>query len=80
MRIDIYLSKVGLVKRRAIAKDIADRGLVRVNNRDAKPSTEVSEGDIIRISGKREQTVEIIKIPAGNVKKEDRPEYYKILA
>jgi ribosomal 50S subunit-recycling heat shock protein len=80
MRIDIYLSKVGLVKRRAIAKDITDWGLVRVNNRDAKPSTEIREGDIIRISGKREQTVEILKIPTGNVKKEDRPEYYKILA
>jgi ribosomal 50S subunit-recycling heat shock protein len=79
MRIDIYLSKVGLIKRRTVAKDIADRGLVRINNRPAKPSSEIKEGDIVRISGKREQSVEIIKIPAGNVRKEDRLEYYKIL-
>jgi len=76
----LYLSKVGLVKRRAIAKEITDKGLIHVNSRIAKPSTDIKEGDILIISGKRELTAEITKIPAGNVKKENREDYYKILS
>ena len=76
----MYLSKVGLVKRRAIAKEITDKGLIHVNSRTAKPSTDIKEGDILIISGKRELTAEVIKIPAGNVKKENREDYYKILS
>ena len=76
----MYLSKVGLVKRRAIAKEITEKGLIRVNGRTAKPSADIKEGDILIISGKRELTAEIKKIPAGNVKKDNREDYYKILS
>ena len=33
MRVDDYLSTVGLIKRRTVAKEMADNGLVEVNGR-----------------------------------------------
>jgi ribosomal 50S subunit-recycling heat shock protein len=80
MRLDLFLSKVGLIKRRTIAKELADNGMIRVNEQKAKPSKELEVGDIISIGGKRPITVEIKAIPAGSVKKEDRDAYYLKLA
>jgi ribosomal 50S subunit-recycling heat shock protein len=76
MRLDQYLSKVGIVKRRTVAKELADNGHVKLNGRNAKPSASVAEGDIIQIAGNRAVTIEIKKIPAGNVSKENRPEFF----
>jgi ribosomal 50S subunit-recycling heat shock protein len=79
MRLDQYLSRVGIIKRRTVAKDMADNGLIKANGNRSKPSYNIKIGDIIQIGGNRPVTVEIINIPAGNVKKEMRPEYFKIL-
>jgi ribosomal 50S subunit-recycling heat shock protein len=79
MRLDLYLSKTGLVKRRTIAKELADSGLIKVNGRKAKPSVEINVGDIIHIGGNRPATAEVKRIPSGNVKKEDRENYFTLL-
>jgi ribosomal 50S subunit-recycling heat shock protein len=79
MRLDLFLSRVGIVKRRAIAKQLADSGLITLNGHPAKPSREIKEGDIIIISGKKQLSVEILMIPAGSVKKEDREKYCRQL-
>ncbi|MEW5924098.1 MAG: S4 domain-containing protein [Candidatus Zixiibacteriota bacterium] len=79
MRLDIFLSKVGAVKRRVLAKEMADSGLIKVNGRRFKPAGEVRTGDIISIGGSRPLTIEIKNIPAGNVKKEERENYYRKL-
>ena len=63
MRLDLYLSRVGIIKRRSIAKEMAT----------------IKTGDIIQIGGNRPTTVEIKEIPVGNVKKEAREDYFKIL-
>ncbi len=60
MRIDDYLSTVGLIKRRTIAKEMADNGLVEVNGRKVKPSYEVKLGDIIVIKGSQPFTAEVL--------------------
>ena len=80
MRLDQYLSKIGIIKRRAIAKEMADSGLIRVNNQRGKPSKEVNVGDIIQIGGSRPVGIEIIMLPLGNIKKDDRERYYKKLS
>jgi ribosomal 50S subunit-recycling heat shock protein len=80
MRLDQFLSKTGLIKRRANAKEMADNGLIRVNGRRSKPSADLKEGDIIQIGGNRPATIEVKKIPAGSVKKETREDYYRILS
>lgn len=77
MRLDLYLSRVGIIKRRAVAKEMADNGLIKINGNRAKPSTGVKEGDIVMISGSRPMAVEVRRIPSGNVKKEDRENYFK---
>lgn len=80
MRIDLLLSRLGLIKRRTVAKEMTDNGLVKINGRNAKPSQEVRPGDIIGIGGKWALTVEITEIPGGSVKKDDRLKYYKLLS
>ncbi|MBN2225732.1 MAG: hypothetical protein JW763_00055 [candidate division Zixibacteria bacterium] len=77
MRLDLYLSRVGLVKRRTVAKQLCDNGLVKINGVRSKPSREIDVGDIIGIGGNRPITAEVTAIPGGNVKKEDRDKYYK---
>lgn len=63
MRIDKFLKLSRLIKRRTIAKDILDIGLVKINDKVAKPSTEVKSGDIIELSlGERKLIVKVLKI------------------
>lgn len=49
MRLDKYLKVTRLIKRRTIAKEVIDQDVVYVNDRIAKPSKEIQEGDIIRL-------------------------------
>jgi len=49
MRIDLLLKQSGLIKRRVIAKEFCERGLVLINGKEAKPSTEVKDGDDIEV-------------------------------
>ncbi len=79
MRIDDYLSTVGIIKRRTIAKEKADNGLVEVNGRRVKPSYEVKLGDIIVIRGSQPFTAEVLSLPTGSVAKDARAGYYRPL-
>ena len=49
MRLDKYLKTARILKRREAAKELALQGRIWVNNRVAKPSTELKIGDTIRI-------------------------------
>lgn len=63
MRIDKFLKLSRLIKRRTIAKDILDIGLVKINDKVAKPSTEVKNDDIIELSlGERKLIVKVLEI------------------
>ncbi len=79
MRIDDYLSTVGVIKRRTIAKELGQRGLITVNGRAVKPAYQVKIRDIIHIKGKQAVTVEVLQLPSGSVPKEKREEFYKPL-
>ena len=50
MRIDLFLKEARIIKRRTIAKEYCLRGLVLINNKEAKPSSEVKDGDIVNIT------------------------------
>jgi ribosomal 50S subunit-recycling heat shock protein len=50
MRLDLFLKKTSLIKRRTIAKEIVEKGFVMVNEKIAKPSTEIKSGDIISLT------------------------------
>ena len=49
MRLDKYLKVSRMIKRRTIAKDLADDNRVLINDKHAKPASEVQVGDIIEI-------------------------------
>lgn len=50
MRIDLFLKEARIIKRRTIAKEYCLRGLVLINKKEAKPSSEVNDGDIINVT------------------------------
>ena len=55
MRLDLFLKDSRIIKRRTIAKEFCERGLVKVNDKIAKPSLDIKTGDVIRIKfGERE--------------------------
>ena len=49
MRLDLFLKKTMLIKRRVIAKEIVERGNAKINDKVAKPSSEVKDGDLITL-------------------------------
>ena len=66
MRLDLVLKQSGIIKRRTIAKALADNGRILVNGKVAKPSFEVKEGDVIKATlGKRESEVVIHFVQKG---------------
>lgn len=50
MRLDRFLKVSMVIKRRVIAKELADAGLILVNKKVAKPNTEIKVNDIIEIT------------------------------
>ena len=63
MRLDKYLKVSRLIKRRTVANEACDNGLVTVNDKPARASYEVKEGDkISRRFGVRTITVEVISV------------------
>ncbi|MFA6675785.1 MAG: S4 domain-containing protein [Bacilli bacterium] len=49
MRLDLVLKQTGIIKRRTIAKELAEKGHISINNRVAKPSSEVKEDDVLSL-------------------------------
>ena len=50
MRLDKYLKVSRLIKRRTLANEVTDAGRVLVNDKPAKASYAVKEGDVIEIT------------------------------
>ena len=80
MRIDDFLSTVGIIKRRTIAKELAQKGMIAVNGRSVKPACQIRTGDVIFIKGKNSRAVEVLDIPTGSVPRERREKYFKELS
>ena len=63
MRLDKYLKVSLLIKRRTVANEACDNGLVTVNDKPARASYEVKEGDRISLRfGARIITVEVLSV------------------
>lgn len=63
MRLDKYLKVSRLIKRRTVANEACDNGLVSVNGKPARASYEVKEGDRITLRfGARTITVEVLSV------------------
>lgn len=61
MRIDKYLKLTRVIKRRTIAKEVVDNGRVKINDKIAKPSSEVNVGDILSMRlGKNNIVIKVL--------------------
>lgn len=67
MRIDKFLKVTRLIKRREIAKQMLQIGYIKVNDKVAKPSTEIKVDDYIKfdIPNRRNLLVKVLKISAN---------------
>ena len=73
MRLDLFLKDSRIIKRRTIAKEFCERGLVKVNDKIAKPSFDVEGGETISIKfGDNEFSIVAIVEKVG---KKDRASY-----
>lgn len=80
MRLDKFLKVSRLIKRRTVAKEIADKARIFVNDNPAKPAKELKVGDKITIEYlNRSVVAEVLEIPTGNVAIQDAKNLYKIL-
>ena len=79
MRLDKYLKVSRLIKRRTVANEACDAGRVLVNDKTAKASLNVREGDVIEIQfGTRTVKVEVLDVQE-TVKKEEARELFRYL-
>ncbi|MGC8486605.1 MAG: RNA-binding S4 domain-containing protein [Clostridia bacterium] len=63
MRLDKFLQVSRLIKRRTVAKEVAEGGRVSINGRPAKPSTAVEVGDRLLIDLPRGRLqVEVLEV------------------
>ena len=79
MRLDKYLKVSRLIKRRTVANEACDAGRVMVNDKPAKASANVKQGDIITIQfGNKEVKVEVLDVQE-TVKKEEAKALFRYI-
>lgn len=79
MRLDKFLKVSRLIKRRTVANEACDAGRVFLNEKPAKASANVKEGDILTIRfGNKEVKVEVLDV-LETVKKEEAAELFRYL-
>ena len=79
MRLDKYLKVSRLIKRRTVANEACDAGRVMINDKSAKASANVKQGDIITIQfGNKEVKVEVLDVQE-TVKKEAAKDLFRYI-
>ena len=80
MRLDKYLKVSRIIKRRPVAKEVADKGRIKVNGVLAKSSTDLKINDEIEIRfGHKLLTVKVLEMK-DSTKKEDALSMYQIIS
>ncbi len=79
MRLDKFLKVSRLIKRRTLAKEVADQGRVTINGKVAKASSTVKPGDELSVRfGQKVVTAQVNEVKE-NAKKEDAAKMFTIL-
>ncbi|EMB73900.1 TPA: RNA-binding S4 domain-containing protein [Streptococcus mutans] len=80
MRLDKYLKVSRIIKRRSVAKEVSDKGRIKVNGILAKSSTDLKINDTIEIRfGNKLLTVRVLEMK-DSTKKEDAVKMYEIIS
>lgn len=79
MRLDKFLKVSRLIKRRPLAKQVADQGRIKINDLQAKASTNLEVGDDVEIKfGQTILTIEVTELK-DHVRKDEAINLYKII-
>ena len=79
MRLDKYLKVSRLIKRRTVANAACDAGRVKINDKVAKASVDVKEGDVIEIEfGNKSVKVRVTEVK-DTVKKEEAADMFEYI-
>lgn len=79
MRLDKYLKVSRIIKRRPIAKEVADKGRIKVNGILAKSSTDLKINDEIEIRFGNKILLVLVLEMKDSTKKEDATKMYEII-
>ncbi|GGM36644.1 hypothetical protein GCM10011351_23450 [Paraliobacillus quinghaiensis] len=78
MRLDKFLKVSRLIKRRTLAKEVADQGRITINGNQAKASSTVAVGDELIIQfGQKRLTIQVESLREA-VKKDEATTLYKV--
>ncbi|MGE8207409.1 RNA-binding S4 domain-containing protein [Heyndrickxia sp. NPDC080065] len=79
MRLDKFLKVSRLIKRRTLAKEVADQGRITINGQTAKASSNVKVGDELNVRfGQKLVTVKILNLQEST-RKEDAANMFSII-
>lgn len=80
MRLDKFLKVSRIIKRRPVAKEVADKGRIQINGILAKSSSNVKIGDQVKIQfGNKILEIEVLEL-RDSTKKEDAEKLYQIIS
>lgn len=80
MRLDKFLKVSRIIKRRTVAKEIADKGRILINEKVAKSSSDVAPNDKLVIKfGNKTLEIQVLQL-LETTKKDDAEKMYKIIS
>lgn len=80
MRLDKFLKVTRIIKRRTVAKELADNGNVKVNGDEKKSSYSVKKGDVLEIKYfSKNIKIKVNELPPESLKKDFIDEYIEVI-
>ncbi|CAK1242582.1 RNA-binding S4 domain-containing protein [Fructobacillus fructosus] len=80
MRIDKFLKLSRIIKRRTVAKELADQGRISINGKVAKSSANVGTNDEVEIRfGNKTAAFKVLKLQ-DIVKKDEAQDLYELIS
>lgn len=80
MRLDLFLKKTHLVKRRELARELCDEGMVRVDGVPRKASQEVKAGNLLEFPlYNRLIKARVLALPEANVPRGEQWSFIEVL-
>lgn len=79
MRLDKYLKVSRLIKRRTLAKEVADQGRITINGKVAKASSDVKAGDELLIRFGQKVVTATVDAVRDSAKKEEASLMFTII-
>lgn len=79
MRLDKFLKVSRIIKRRTVAKDASEAGVVLINGKEAKASSKVKVGDILEVQFGQNTLKVRVKDIKEHVTKDTASELYEVV-